>query len=256
MKVRLAFSIAVNLKPDILLIDEVLTLGDYEFRQKSLARMKAYHGTSDRTVLFVSHNVGAVKLFCDQAIWLDSGEVKMMGEVNEVVQSYLREAQPPASVTIDQEGLHHNGSGEATLTGVKTLDAAGREAQAFQHGDPVTFQIAYDTQARVPEPDFMVSIIRRHDNAVVTKLHSRHDGLLIPCLERPGSVRVTIPHLWLMPGHYRLIVAVSSFGKTVDRVRGLPPLLLTPGPMLAKSAFGFDATDMVMYGPTEWRHEA
>ena len=90
MRARLGFAIATMVRPDILIVDEVLAVGDYKFQQKCIKRM---HELLDggTTLLFVSHNINTVKSLCDHAIWLDKGVVRMQGEVNEVCDAYIAE---------------------------------------------------------------------------------------------------------------------------------------------------------------------
>lgn len=92
MKARLGFSVATMVKPDILIVDEVLAVGDYKFQQKCMARMKELLN-GGTTLLFVSHNIQQVRNLCDHAIWLDHGVIRMQGEVNEVCDAYMAEQQ-------------------------------------------------------------------------------------------------------------------------------------------------------------------
>lgn len=88
MYVRLAFAVAAHLDPEILLVDEVLAVGDYQFRKKCLGKMSEME-KSDKTLLFVSHDMGNIRSLCNKAIWIDKGEIKDAGQTNEVVRSYL-----------------------------------------------------------------------------------------------------------------------------------------------------------------------
>lgn len=90
MKARLGFSVATMVKPDILIVDEVLAVGDYKFRQKCMNRMEELL-SGGTTLLYVSHNIDEVKRLCDHAIWLDHGVTRMAGEVNEVCDAYMKE---------------------------------------------------------------------------------------------------------------------------------------------------------------------
>lgn len=90
MKARLGFSVATMVKPDILIVDEVLAVGDYKFRQKCEKRMKELLN-GGTTLLYVSHNIEEVKRLCDHAIWIDHGETKMIGTVKEVCDAYMAE---------------------------------------------------------------------------------------------------------------------------------------------------------------------
>ncbi|PMM40247.1 ABC transporter ATP-binding protein [Vibrio splendidus] len=88
MFARLAFSVAINVKPDILIIDEVLSVGDIRFQQKSLRKLKQFK-EDGKTILFVSHDIGAVRSFCDRAIWIDAGKIKLDGDVEKVTKEYV-----------------------------------------------------------------------------------------------------------------------------------------------------------------------
>ena len=90
MKARLGFSVATMVKPDILIVDEILSVGDYKFKQKCMKRMEELLG-GGTTLLYVSHNIEEVKRLCDHAIWLDHGVPRMIGEVNEVCDAYMAE---------------------------------------------------------------------------------------------------------------------------------------------------------------------
>lgn len=90
MRARLGFSIATMVKPDILIVDEVLSVGDYKFKQKCMRRMEELL-SGGTTLLYVSHNIEEVKRLCDHAIWLDHGEPRMIGEANEVCAAYMAE---------------------------------------------------------------------------------------------------------------------------------------------------------------------
>jgi len=92
MKARLGFSVATMVKPDILIVDEVLAVGDYKFRKKCEKRMKELLADGT-TLLYVSHNISEVKRLCDHVVWIDQGSVRMIGEVNEVCDAYMAEMQ-------------------------------------------------------------------------------------------------------------------------------------------------------------------
>ena len=90
MKARLGFSVATMVKPDILIVDEILSVGDYKFKQKCMKRMKELL-SGGTTLLYVSHNIDEVKRLCDHVVWLDHGDTRMMGDVEEVCEAYMEE---------------------------------------------------------------------------------------------------------------------------------------------------------------------
>ena len=103
MYVRLAFAVAAHLDPDILIVDEVLAVGDINFQKKCLGKMAELTQSQQRTVLFVSHNMASIKALCNRAVLLDGGRLVADGHVDDVVQQYIDGNQPPASGVIDSE---------------------------------------------------------------------------------------------------------------------------------------------------------
>ncbi len=120
MYVRLAFAVAAHLEPEILIVDEVLAVGDAEFQKKCLGKMKDVSGVGGRTVLFVSHNMGAVKELCDRCIYLKNGLIHKVGQTNDIVKEYLLN---PVSISSDKDllndSLSRRGNGEARFTTIK-----------------------------------------------------------------------------------------------------------------------------------------
>lgn len=104
MYVRLAFSVAAHMEPDILLVDEVLAVGDAEFQKKCLGKMEEVTNKEGRTILFVSHNMAAIQRLCPKTVWLEKGKVKMFGNTEEIVNSYLDDAMSRATYASWAEG--------------------------------------------------------------------------------------------------------------------------------------------------------
>lgn len=256
MGVRLAFSIAVNLEPEILLVDEILTVGDYEFRLKALEQIKQLRANNNSTVVLVSHNLSIVKAFCERAIWLDRGEVRGMGNVDDVIRDYLREMEATDNkATVDDMGLRHEGSGEIRVTGLRVLDLNGIESGAILHGDPLTLSLSYEAAVPVRLPIFSVNVVRVQDNIVATRLHSGQSSLHIEQIEGRGTLDIHLPNLWLMPGEYRLSVTVAGSDTIFDQVEGFPILRVGQPLTMTDPRASFDASDMVTFIPAEWRLE-
>ena len=148
MYVRLAFAVAAHLEPEILLVDEVLAVGDAEFQKKCLGKMKSVVGQG-RTVLFVSHNMAAVKSLCDRALLLDAGSVVAEGHVDEVVERYLglaREIKPGGSIP---EDAVRSGTGEARFRHVELLTQDGRQSGEFYFGQRIRVRMTVEVMENV-----------------------------------------------------------------------------------------------------------
>lgn len=132
MYVRLAFAVAAHLEPEILVIDEVLAVGDAEFQKKCLGKMGEV-AKGGRTVLFVSHNMQAVQTLCQNAIWLDQGQVKAMGSTNEVVGAYLNEfKENQAEISWGEDEAPGNESAKLMRVAVNPYEGRGKSIKAGQ----------------------------------------------------------------------------------------------------------------------------
>jgi lipopolysaccharide transport system ATP-binding protein len=142
MYVRLAFSVAAHLEPEILLVDEVLAVGDAEFQQRCLGRMEDFSGTG-RTVLFVSHNMQTINQLCNRAIWLDGGTIVDEGEPSEVVTHYLHSSHSSSSQISWDDDESAPGDELARLLSVRTVDADGHTVDTTDARDAVGIEIRY-----------------------------------------------------------------------------------------------------------------
>jgi lipopolysaccharide transport system ATP-binding protein len=134
MYVRLAFSVAAHMEPDILIVDEVLAVGDAEFQKKCLGKMEEVTRTEGRTIIFVSHNMAAIQRLCNKTVLLENGRVKKFGPTHEVIAEYLLELQSSGSEWSGRAGDEHI---VITHTSVKSLDPAG----TFHTAAPVEIRI-------------------------------------------------------------------------------------------------------------------
>ena len=146
MQVRLAFAVAAHLEPEILLIDEVLAVGDAAFQQKCLGKMSEVAGQG-RTVLFVSHNMGAVASLCPRAILIADGKIAVTGPSADVITAYLHEAtsrEHDGHVDLRNWSGDRKGDGPMRVTFLETRQADGRLGSRFAYGEPVRFRFGVD----------------------------------------------------------------------------------------------------------------
>ena len=142
MRVRLAFSVAAHLEPEILVIDEVLAVGDIAFQKKCLRKMEDV-AKGGRTVLFVSHNIGVIAELCDRCVLMSNGEISDMGETKEVIHKYVTTNSNNTAGQIDlrQWSGSRKGKGPMRVLYLKTTDYQGMIRSQFTYGEPITFNI-------------------------------------------------------------------------------------------------------------------
>ncbi|HVR44973.1 MAG TPA: ABC transporter ATP-binding protein [Thermoanaerobaculia bacterium] len=235
MYVRLGFAVAVHVDPDILLIDEVLAVGDEEFSQKCVAKIQEmkYRGV---TLLVVTHQLDLVRTICDRALWLEKGRVAGLGDPVRVVDAYLQSVSGPRTREEEKEreeegdaGQDANelveeerwGSGELLLHRVALADREGRELVALGAGTPVTIEL--DVEVREPQADFVFGLgIFHADGTCVYGTNTDIEGFLSRRIEGPGRVRFVVPSLDLVAGNYRIDAAVHTRnGRAFDYRRGV-----------------------------------
>jgi lipopolysaccharide transport system ATP-binding protein len=216
MQVRLAFSVAAHLEPDILLVDEVLAVGDGEFQRKCLGAMRDV-ASEGRTVVFVSHNLHAVQRLCDRALLLDSGRIVMDDRPGRVVAEYsARVGLGHAGAADVADDAPRFGTGEVRIRRVEMLDPRGSVADAAYIDEPIALRITFEVFEPVPEATFEIGITSVDGGRLVTA--QTIDGDRPPLALEPGVHEVTAHlDLTLLPNEYTVDLAVHTYtGITMD----------------------------------------
>lgn len=199
MKVRLAFAVAAHLDPEILIIDEVLAVGDAEFQKKCLGKMQAVAESEGRTVLFVSHDMAAVKKLCTRAILLKAGKIVCEGLPDDVVNYYLQNASGISAKQIDfskAEGNH-----KITITNVELLNEHQNPTAIVESGRDAFLKLHYQSNELGPDPIVIIDV-RNNLEQLLFSCNSRnsYDGVLK--LKKSGLIICKIPKLPLLAGSY------------------------------------------------------
>ena len=255
MYARLGFAVAAHVDPDVLLVDEVLAVGDMNFQSKCMRRMREVMA-SGKVVIFVSHTLAAVQTLCTRAIWLDYGQIRAEGEPGDVVASYTNEMNRRASMP-DSRGLASGtrmGSGEVRITNVEVLNGHGQPTDTFHMGDSLTVRLTYNALERVPRPLFRIGIKDIKTGTIVAYGMSRPDQLS-GFLEGPGVVKCTFEKLPLRPRPYGLHLAIfqENFSFYDWYVDTLARFIVSPGPNDPDDAYILGHGDLVWI-PYEMSH--
>ena len=207
MYVRLGFSVAINIDPEILLVDEVLAVGDAAFQEKCMEKFADFR-KAGKTVIIVSHSMGSMRTMCDQAAWLKHGELVGVGDANEVVDTYL-DAGHVERIELP-DGSVRWGSGEAMLSKVELLDDQGQPATRVHTGDAVTFRMHFDATTGIDKPVFGLALETLA--GVYAWAHHSRDGHLVPeRIDGPGTIDLRIPRLALQEGTYDLQASIVDY---------------------------------------------
>jgi lipopolysaccharide transport system ATP-binding protein len=229
MFVRLAFAIAAHLQPEVLIIDEVLAVGDAAFQKKCMGKMQDV-SREGRTILFVSHDMTAVRRLCTRSILLSQGKVIGVGPTGEIVAEYLAKESvlTPAGQAVDLRGLRRKGIGACTFTDL--VFDGGPNGAPIHSGGPLHARITIETASSLVADSLSVSISDRTGFRLINA-----DTVL---LEEPISLRVgknelelTIRAVNLQPGTYTLGLSVGRWPETVyDAIDTACDIEVVPGP--------------------------
>lgn len=208
MFVRLAFAVATCVEPDILIVDEALSVGDGAFARKSFSRIMKFK-QAGKTILFCSHALYQVEAICDRVIWLDQGQVKLDGMPSAVVSAYteaIAAASGPARTVEDTEEspfkIAADNTARLTEISVSVDGIEAKHLEAFSRQSELCITVGYASDTQLPTPTLGLLIISANGQ-VITSAGTQHDGLVIHRdAHGYAKVRVTFPELALLKGEY------------------------------------------------------
>jgi lipopolysaccharide transport system ATP-binding protein len=208
MYMRLAFAVAAHLEPEILIVDEVLAVGDAEFQKKCLGKMGDV-AKGGRTVLFVSHNMNAIKSLCTQGILLQAGRVFFDGSAPACVSHYLHQSSAGTNSPLVALPDTRAGSGEWRFTEIAATKSI------FDPDEPKEFTFQVSPARPDAGPVFFSGLLINEEGTILTQLDSRLIGFWVRG-PKPVRGRLTIAGLWLKPGRYVLDIHIGSYVGAVD----------------------------------------
>ena len=216
MYVRLAFSVAAHLEPEILIVDEVLAVGDAEFQRKCLGKMRDVAGTG-RTVILVSHNMAAVQHLCDRAIYLKSGKLVESGPAEKVISTYLRSAGDPSSSDLAQR-TERAGNGRVRFESFSIRDKSGNEMNALICGEDSILELTLAKKDTSPVSQLNVAIGLDDDFGTrVAHLSNDVTGQSLgEITDKTFKVQIHIPRFPLKQGSYRCTLYAAIGGEVAD----------------------------------------
>lgn len=214
MYVRLAFSVAAHLETDILIVDEVLAVGDAGFQRKCMQRMESV-AEDGRTILFVSHNMGAISELCTRAVLLDRGAKVADGSVSDIIGQYAKMASSGAQY-LEQDNIDR----ECAITAIRTLNSSDEKSSVFDLNEPITIEIDYVINERIHGFQLALTLARN----MVDVLHTFDtDQLGAAEWAKPGRYRVRhcIPPLFLKAGSYSISVAHGTPSQLIQELQSV-----------------------------------
>jgi ABC-type polysaccharide/polyol phosphate transport system ATPase subunit len=215
---RLGFAIAAHASPDILLVDEILAVGDEYFQHRCLGKINDFR-REGRTILLVSHDLGTVARHCDRILWIDRGAVRGLGHPRQMIDAYLETVEEQEAARV--MASHHRmvvrdapgggkrwGSGEVQITSVRMEDPAGGERYLYHTGEAARIRIGWRVPGEPVDQAVFGVAFQRDDGVTCYGTNTRIEGIEMPRLAGEGEILLEIGDLSLLAGSYRFDVAV------------------------------------------------
>jgi lipopolysaccharide transport system ATP-binding protein len=201
MYVRLAFAVAAHLEPEILIVDEVLAVGDAAFQKKCLGKMGSF-AQSGRTVLFVSHNTEAIHALCQRCLWIKDGRLHKDGSTHEILEDYFN------SISSEQSFSCTNPEYGLTVQKVVLKNDRGEETAEFRPGDDLIVEIYYDAHECIEKPIFAVGVLGANGSCFTSNMLL--DGYTPDFLKALGKITCTFRSIPLLPQNYTVKMSIRA----------------------------------------------
>ncbi len=252
MKVRLGFAVAAFLEPEILIVDEVLAVGDAEFQRKCLGKMQDITESGGRTVLFVSHNMGAVQSLCSRCLVMETGEIAADTTTEYAIARYCELVVRDNCVPI-HDRKDRTGTGELQLSSIRLLNSRSQSRAVVATGDDWEFELNYRGSGRISRPNIGI-VITSTTGQRIARVMSSESPVEIPHLFDGNVVRMRLKSINLLPAEYQITAFVDSLTfNSVDYIHNAMPIEVIPeeGSLVAKVSDGRRSRTFCFYD-CEW----
>jgi ABC-2 type transport system ATP-binding protein len=213
MVVRLGFAVATNVDPEILIIDEVLAVGDESFQHRCHEKIESFR-QEGRTIILVSHGLMQVAQLCSTVAWLEKGVIQEIGPSYEVIGKYAGQSHD-AAPKVEGEIGERWGSHEAEITRAEFVNVDGVPVHVLKTGEPISLQIDYRAHMPIKEPVFGIRITHLHGTNVWGS-NTKRMGFQPATLNNSGTITLNIPELPILAGTYDLTVALTDQHETYE----------------------------------------
>jgi len=231
MYARLAFSVAAHVDPDVLLVDEVLSVGDAIFQEKCLNRMKEIRDKG-KAMVFVSHNMIAVQNICSRVIWLDRGKVRAVGEPEEVISKYLHNqyfGQQNIWDLEEGEELFRYDEGSVVVEAIRILDEAGESFQTIHGGGSVKVEVHYNAKRQLNSPNVQIYLTDKQHNRLMGSDLARSNYKGQRTISKgEGVVSCTFDAVPIRPNVYYFNVDILEENRLIYRQKDIGPVIVRP----------------------------
>jgi lipopolysaccharide transport system ATP-binding protein len=252
MYMRLAFAVAAHLDTEILVVDEVLAVGDVGFQKKCLGKMENV-SREGRTILFVSHNMGALSNLCTTGLWIHNGQSMLKGEVTSVVDAYIKSLTDQGSSTKARRSGNWKGIPAANIRNESLLDSSGRECTTFSMGESIVLEFDVEFYQSVSFITFTLEVSRTEMGMRILHLQNEDTGCVFEQIPKgEHRFRVEIPNCLLYPTNYEIHLGLWSRDRVLDYVEAIASFSMIQSNVTKRAQLLAIHKQAVFYTPSLW----
>lgn len=252
MRIRLGFSVAAHLSTDVLLVDEVLAVGDAAFQKKCLGAISEL-GHGGRTIVFVSHNMAAVENVCKRTIWINDGKIIQDANTREVIRAYLNSFDAATKQSLDLAAVRERrGTGDARFVRMEYMSDGGDEEPIIYSGGPLRIRFHYECHRDIPNLHFG---LRLYTNLglLVSEIHTWSTNQPVPLAQQGrGTIDLELDCLNLMPGTYYVTLLAASMNEYHDLLENVAKINVEPSDYYSTGR-GIEARFGLVFFPFRWK---
>lgn len=246
MYVRLAFSVAAHMDPDILIVDEVLAVGDAEFQKKCLGKMEEVTKKQGRTIIFVSHNMGVIQQLCSQTVVLQNGKFSFVGDTKKAIEHYTENQKKQSHIDLKEPG-NRKGNGAIKLTGFHIENKNGLQTRTIENDSQATLVFEYECPNPTNLKNVDIGFSLERNMGLVSVIYSSYTKTEFPTLKLSGDIRFTTPNLPLAPGLYNIGLRILVNGLEADRpMESVGSFEVLPSDKYNKNGYRADPRSVVL----------
>ncbi|MBE6371781.1 MAG: ATP-binding cassette domain-containing protein [Lentisphaerae bacterium] len=237
MYVRLAFAVAAHLNPEILVVDEVLSVGDVEFQKKCLGKMQDISSDNGRTILFVSHNMGAIQTLCNKGLVLEQGKVIYCGEIGEAVRHYIESRKMAANQPLAERSRKSWVDGRIRFTRCVLKNCEGEEVFSVPLGAKAVFEVDFDSQEDM-DGDIQLSLsFYNSSNVRLATLSTRNLSMMTRIRKGSNQIRFIVPRMPLYPDLFSVCLYAEKDNSGMAHITDAATFQTTAGSFYIPSSF-------------------
>lgn len=259
MMVRLGFAVAAHLEPEILIVDEVLAVGDADFQKKAIGKIEEVSQRQGRTVLFVSHNMGSVQNLCTRGILLHNGRTKQSGSISNIINAYLNDSKLSSKVNLAERFSSELASQkEAYFSIIELFNVHNKSSSAFFFSEEIYVHLTIQANIPIENPQIGVRLSDAFGNWIAAWRSEELIKENLSTIHQVGKIKLKLTGLNILEGIYSLSVSLKSSSRILDYKEAAIQFEIIPAPSSESGQIihrGKNGKKMIIHTPAQWQFD-